>query len=262
MKIILNNVSYIRNKEIILENINLVLEENFYTLIGPNGSGKTTLLSIITGLEWPTVGSSKIEFENSSFLTAHKKQFFGNFFPKIVNWFETYHSEISILETICTGFYDQIGYYTEATKEQKEIARSLLKQYIPSVSEKYYNKKFIYLSTGEKYRTLLLRSIIKKPKILILDEPFDGLDIKGRIEFEKFISEISKQISFIIIVLHRIEEIPSFVKKAILLKEGKVFYFDDIDKALTSLNFSKLYDMDLIIKKINNRFYAIINEFS
>jgi iron complex transport system ATP-binding protein len=260
MKLILNHISYIRKNEIILKDITLTLEENYYVLIGPNGSGKTTLLSIITGLEWPSRGKSQMEINNNLYYSAHKKEIFGFFFPKISTWFESYHPEIDILETICTGFYNQIGYYTEATLEQKEIAQFLLKKYIPSISNNYYNKKFLHLSTGEKYRTLLLRSIINKPKILILDEPFDGLDIKGRIEFENFIKQISKEISFIILVLHRVEEIPSFVRKAILLKEGSLFYYDDLEKALTSEIFSKLYDLKLEIKKINERFYAIIKE--
>jgi len=260
MKLILDHIHYIRNQSILLDDINLELEENHYVLIGPNGSGKTTLLSIITGLDWPTTGKSQLEINHNRYFSAHQKHLFGYFFPKIATWFEAYHPEISILETLCTGFYDQLGYYTEATHKQKEIAMSFLKEYIPSVLEKDYHKKFFHLSTGEKYRTLLLRSMIKNPKILVLDEPFDGLDIKGRIQFEQFIHQIAKKINFIILVLHRIEEIPNFIKKAILLKNGKVFFYGNLDDALTSKNFSQLYDMDLEIQKIQKRYYAIIRE--
>lgn len=260
MKIHLIDVQFERNKEILLKNINITLEENFYTLIGPNGSGKTTLLNIITGLEWPSKGISLIEMNGQISYTAHHREIYGFFFPKLSTWLDTYHTEISILEVLCTGFYNQLGYYKEPTQQQKKYAKELLHKYVPSISEDYYNKSFLYLSTGEKYRTLLLRSIIKKPKILILDEPFDGLDITGRIQFEDLIKHISKEIQFMIIVLHRIEEIPSFIKKAILLKHGSIFAYGDIEMILNSENLSKLYELPLEIQKICNRYYVYLRK--
>lgn len=260
MKIQLENVRFERNKEIILKNITITLEENFYALIGPNGSGKTTLLNIITGLEWPSSGKSLVGIDGQITYSAHQRHIFGFFFPKISSWMDAYHPNISILEVICTGFYHQIGYYTEATKEQKEYAKELLKKYVPSISPDYYNKSFMHLSTGEKYRTLLLRSIVSKPKVLILDEPFDGLDITGRIQFEEIIKNITQEIKFMIIVLHRIEEIPSFIKKAILLKHGSIFAYGEIHNILNSSNFSKLYELPLEIQKIHNRYYAFLRQ--
>lgn len=257
MKILIQNVYYIRNQKQILKNINLELTENYYALIGPNGSGKTTLLSILCGLEWPSSGKALL-YENNEFSPiAYKKNSIGYFFPKISSWFDSFHPNINVLESICTGFYNELGSYTEPKEEEKNTAIKLINQYIPSLQFDF-NKKFFTLSTGEKYRVLLLRSIVKKPKILILDEPFDGLDIKGRIEFEKLIKEIAKTISFMILVFHRIEEIPDFVQKIILIKNGKIDNYGDINQILNSENLSKLYEIPLYIEKRNSRFYSYV----
>ncbi len=258
MKIILENIEYRRNHQIILKNINLIMESNYYSIIGPNGSGKTTLLQIVSGTEWPSSGKAILLKNNELYYTGHKKKIFSYFLPKLSSWIDSFHPNISVLETICSGYFNEIGYYTEASSTQKEYASILVNKFIPSISLEYLEKKFIHLSTGEKYRTLLLRSIIRKPEILILDEPFDGLDLKGRLDFEKLIKEVSKEIPFIIFVLHRIEEIPDFIKKVILLKQGSVFQYGNIDNILTSENFSELYEIPIEIKKLENRYYAII----
>ncbi|MCS7204247.1 MAG: ATP-binding cassette domain-containing protein [Leptospiraceae bacterium] len=258
MEIHFLNIFFVRQNQILLDNINISLDQNHYVILGPNGSGKTTLLNILSGHEWPSKGKCIIK-ENQVLTTPPLfKDQMGIFLPKIADWILAFHPKMSVLETICTGFYQQLGYYTEAKPHQIDLAIELLKKYLPSLQEKHYYKSFHTLSTGEKYRTLLLRSIVKNPKILILDEPFENLDIKGRIEFEELLYEISKYTSFIIIVLHRIEEIPSFVSKSILMKNGRIFRYGNIKDTLTSENLSELYELPLDIQYHENRYYAII----
>lgn len=257
MKILIQDLYYVRNQQEILNNINLEMTEGYYALVGPNGSGKTTLLSILCGLEWPSSGKALLLENDEFFPIAYKKKSIGYFFPKISTWFDSYHPNMNVLESICTGFYNELGSYTEPTELEKNTAIKLIDNYIPSLQSDW-NKKFFTLSTGEKYRVLLLRSIVRKPKILILDEPFDGLDIKGRIEFEKLIKEIAKTISLMILVFHRIEEIPDFVQKVILIKNGKIDHYGDINQILNSENLSKLYEIPLQIEKRNSRFYSYV----
>ncbi len=258
MKIKLENVDYIRNRNRILKNINLLLDKKTYVLVGPNGSGKTTLLSIISGLEWPSSGKSLL-IDSEIHYTSHKRNVFGYFFPRLTSWIDAYHPDLSVLEVICTGFYHQLFNYSLPTSEELNIAEELLNKYIPSLSFNERYKSFSVLSTGEKYRTLLLRSIVLKPDILILDEPFDSLDLKGRFEFEKVIYEIYKEIKVLIIVLHRIEEIPPFIENAILLKNGEIFSYGEINSVLNSKNLSEVYEINIEVIKNNNRFYAIFN---
>ncbi len=257
MKIFIKELYYIRNQKEILKNINLDLEQDFYVLVGPNGSGKSTFLYILSGMEWPSKGSVMLYESGKMIPVVYKKNYFGYFFTKLSNWFETYHPSINVIQTICTGFYDQLGYYTEATEKQQEIAKQLIFQYVPSLNLDF-NKPFVLLSTGEKYRILLIRSIIKKPKILILDEPFDGLDIRGKIEFELAIKEISNVVPFMLFVLHKIEEIPKWIHKVILMKNGEIFQYGDIDQVLNSENMSRLYDIDLIVEKRNSQYYTYV----
>ncbi|MFN3603230.1 MAG: ABC transporter ATP-binding protein [Leptonema sp. (in: bacteria)] len=257
MKLRIKDVWYIRGGKELLKNINIELEDGFYALIGPNGSGKTTFLSILSGLEWPTLGKIFLEENGEQVPIVYKKNYFGFFSPKLSTWLDAFHPQIAAWEVLCTGFYDQLGYYTEATEQEKTKAKQILYKYVPSLDIDF-NRNFMHLSTGEKQRVLLLRSIVKEPKILILDEPFEVLDIRGRIKFEKLLEEISKTISLILIVLHRIEEIPPFVKKAILLKEGKILRWGDLDSVITSQSISELYDTQLNIEKKDSRFYCYV----
>ncbi|WP_294893152.1 molybdate ABC transporter ATP-binding protein ModF [uncultured Gilliamella sp.] len=97
------------------------------------------------------------------------------------------------------------------------------------------NRRFKYLSTGETRKTLICRTLMSKPELLILDEPFDGLDVASRANLAEILSQLSKQNITIVMVLNRFNEIPLFVKyigllaNCLLLKYGtKDTILDDV----------------------------------
>lgn len=256
MHLSLEKATFYRSGNAILKGIDLRLEEGrHYCLIGPNGAGKTTLLSLICGMDWPTTGKILVHTEDGIEHPAHVKAMFGHFFPRYAAHIEAYHPDITALELISTGFRQALAYYHEASPEEWQAARTFFRKYVQSTEE---NRAFSTMSTGERFRMLLLRSLVTHPAVLILDEPFDGLDLPARAAFERLIaSTLEEHARLSLSVLHRIEEVPEFVTDIILLKEGQILAFGSKADVLTSQNLSDLYDMKLICREHNGRYYVL-----
>jgi zinc transport system ATP-binding protein len=170
----LEDISINFDEQKILEHINFSVKEGeIITIIGPNGSGKTTLAKIILGLIKPTSGNIWVK--------EHIKV---GYMPQ----------KISIdkqLPLTIERFLHLTGANTElVNKAAEEIGIS------------YIMKKQVHdISGGEMQRVMLARSILFSPSILVLDEPIQGVDITGQIEFYELIAKIrnSKKISIIMI---------------------------------------------------------------
>src|SRR5439155_10864494 len=143
-----------------------------WAVLGPNGSGKSTLLSLICA-DHPQAYSNEIWLfgrkRGSGESIWEIKRHIGLVSPEL----HLYFSEpLSAAETAATGFFDVVT-YRPTTPEQDQRVRSLFEQFeIASLAD----RPFASLSTGEQRLVLLLRALVKDPPLLVLDEPFQGLD--------------------------------------------------------------------------------------
>ncbi len=251
----LKNISYIRNEKNILSKINLTIQkgEN-WVVLGKNGSGKTTLLNIIYGMTWPTSGLVKIfgkEYGNFPLKEIQRK----------IGILESDHQaerlqrNLTVEDIVSTGFFSTIGVYFEMNEHQKRKVRKFLKNF---GWLKRKDENYSLLSSGEKKKVLLLRSIISKPEILILDEPCSSLDISAREEFYKILREVKQKSEFTsILITHRPDEIPEFYSHAALIREGKIISAGKIKNQFTDENLSKTFGLKLKVLYRNNRFSVI-----
>ena len=256
------NVSFVRNKNSILNDINWHINANEnWIILGPNGSGKSTLVSLLTGYEWPTTGTVTVkgyEYGNCTIREIRKK--IGLFEPSLSDQIIMHHPSITALEVICTGIFSTIGVYDEFSGSTIERAKYLIKNtFMSSGFHIDENRLFNNLSSGEKRKILFLRILISEPELIIFDEPYESLDIPSRAMLEgiflKFF-DITKTPN--ITILHRIEEIPLYATHVIMLKNGKIFKSGPLDELINSRNLSELYETDLIIEKHSQRFVCII----
>ena len=81
------------------------------------------------------------------------------------------------------------------------------------------NRRFKYLSTGETRKTLLCQALMSEPELLILDEPFDGLDVQSRAQLADLLASLNQQGYTLVLVLNRFDEIPDFVQNAGVLAD-------------------------------------------
>ena len=115
-------------------------------------------------------------------------------------------------------------------------------------------KNITSLSTGEMRKTLIARALIKAPKLLILDEPFDGLDETARRSLAESIDQLMTDSVRVILVVHRLEEIVPRTTHVLFIKEGQLFMQGPKEYLLTSENLSELYGCPLELERDNGKY--------
>lgn len=199
-----------------------VKKGDFFALLGPNGAGKSTTLGMISSLVNKTSGQIKIfghDIDND-FISARKH--LGVMAQEInLNIFE---KPIDILIT-------QAGFFGISKKEAIPYAEELLKKV--DLYDKR-NTQVRFLSGGMKRRLMVIRALIHKPKLLILDEPTAGVDVELRNSLWEMISEFHKEGLTIILTTHYLEEAESMCKHIALIHKGKLCVNTDMKTFLKS----------------------------
>lgn len=194
-----------KNKTIeVLNNISFEFNEGeFVSIFGPNGCGKTTLLNIISGITQPDSGSISLN----------------NNHDKIGIVFQDYLQSLLPWKTCL----DNICFPLEAPKNSlsKKDNRQLGIQLLDELNIKLPLANYPYqLSGGQKQLTCIIRSLIKKPKLLLLDEPFASLDYQTRLLLQDTIQEIwIKAGVTVVFISHEIDEAIYLSDRLILLSK-------------------------------------------
>ena len=209
-----------------------------FGLLGVNGAGKTTTFRMIIGLLDPTDGEvtldgKKIDYsvtDSIGFLTEERSLL----------------TKMTVLEQC--HYYGVLKGMTE--KEVDERLDYLLDKF--GISS-YKNKKIKELSKGNQQKIQFITALLNNPRLLILDEPFSGLDPFNVELFKNEIKEMASKGSIIIFSSHRMEHVELFCKKIVVLKDGKAVLsgdLKDIKKKYRKKNIFIKGDID--IDKIRN----------
>lgn len=199
------------NRIDILKNINFSLEKgSLCTLLGPSGSGKSTLLNVIGALEPIDSGSIVInEFKISNF----KKNILSNFRRKYLGFIFQFYNlipDLTVIENIMVGSF----IHNDPMDIEKLIKDLDLWQ--------HKNKYPRQLSGGQQQRCAIGRAIIKKPQILLCDEPTGALDYKSSKNILSLLQKINKEYKTTIIMATHNEEITKMSDTIIRLKDGVI----------------------------------------
>ncbi len=163
-KVTLRNISHKFDKENVLNNINIEIQDGeLFTLLGPSGCGKTTLLRIIAGFIKPSIGEVYLSDENITNLSPEKRD--------IGIVFQNYalFSHMNV--------YENITYGLKIKKLSKKQIMETANRYLDLVGlYEYKDRKIDELSGGQQQRVALARSLAVEPKVLLLDEPLSNLD--------------------------------------------------------------------------------------
>lgn len=193
---ILNDVSLdIKNGEIV-------------SILGPSGSGKTTLLNLILGITDINSGKIIYDGEDITHVPMEKRGF------NIVFQDYALFPNLSAHENIVYGLRNNPNISTQ--EEVDEFIRLL-------GLEKHINKKIDQLSGGQKQRVALARTMVMKPKILLLDEPLSALDGVIKESIKSKIKEIATEFNLTtIIVTHDPEEALTLSDRVLIINDGKI----------------------------------------
>lgn len=194
-----------------LDDVNIEIKENeFFALLGPSGCGKTTLLRALAGFESLDSGNIILDTVDLLPIPANKRP---------VNlMFQSYalfpHMNV----------FDNVAYGLRREKLSEQDVKIRVSEILNTVALSNHSERMPrQLSGGQKQRVALARAIVKRPKVLLLDEPLSALDKKVRSEMQLELKRLQHEagITFII-VTHDQEEAMSIADRIALMNEGKV----------------------------------------
>lgn len=182
-----------------------------WALLGPNGSGKSTLLSYIFADNPQAYGLPIWLFDrkrgSGESIWDIKKRI--GYTSSEMHLY--YRENVPCLKVVQSGFFDSVGLYKQCTAQQTEKALSMMRELgIAHLA----NKPFLKVSAGEQRMLLFARALIKNPQLLILDEPFHGMDVANKKRCLKMIAAFAAQNDkSLIFVTHYRNEIPACVNR-------------------------------------------------
>lgn len=183
-------------------------------LLGPNGAGKTTTFNMVVGIVKPDQGSVKFENHNITRLPMHKRARLGIGYltqePSIFRKLTVEQNILAILETCKIGSQER-AVRLKYLLDELDLARLA-------------KSKAYTLSGGEKRRLEITRALVTSPRLLLLDEPFSGIDPIAVYEVQKIIRRLKERGLGILITDHNVRETLKLVDRAYLIHKGEVVY--------------------------------------
>ena len=182
-------------------------------LLGPNGAGKTTTFYMIVGLVKSDEGSIHINDENITFEPIHKR------FEQGISYLP---QEPSVFRDMTAK--DNIEAILEVDKSLSEAQKSDILEHLIDKFDlsKFIATKGIQLSGGERRRVEIARALALKPKFLLLDEPFAGIDPISVIDIQKIIKVLAKEDIGVLITDHNVRETLKICDKSYVINSGRV----------------------------------------
>lgn len=241
MKILeLNNVEFhYPGSEFRLANINLTFNENdFAFILGPNGSGKSTLFKLILGSKKPDKGTIKLKSKNVFEYSDKERAKNIAYVPQSSLTVYPY----SIYEIVMMGRTPYFNFTGFERKRDMEIVDEALETVgLYGLRNKGINE----VSGGEAQRAFIARALAQKSDLILLDEPTAHLDLKHQYSIIKLLRKLNEEQGLTIIsIIHDLNLAGNFNGRAILMKNGKVFADDKIEKILISERIKEVFDVD------------------
>lgn len=198
------------NVSAVVDNSLTIREGEFFALLGPSGCGKTTLLRMLAGLEVPTSGKILIDGENMEGVPPNHRP--------INMVFQSY----AVFPHMTV--FNNVGYGLKVTGMPTAQLRDEVMAALEQVQlGDYHDRMPDQLSGGQKQRVALARALVKKPKVLLLDEPLSALDAKLReaMQLELVKLQHSVGITFVI-VTHDQDEALSMADRIAVINQGRI----------------------------------------
>ncbi|MGA3208164.1 MAG: ATP-binding cassette domain-containing protein [Syntrophales bacterium] len=230
----------LRDKFILANTSWKILTGQHWAILGPNGAGKSSLVRVLTGdvpyvrgsithhfPQHPSAIIGYVSSELQEHLIAREKfQDMSRYFAGKLDDFEKARTTILAVDHDGSDGLPDLGRIVDILGISHLLDRGIR-----------------YLSSGEMRKVLIARALIKSPKLLILDEPFAGIDAESQKKISESIAELVRQGLQIVLVSHRAQEILPFISNILFIKNGKVLMQGKRNDVLTTENLSRLYDV-------------------
>jgi lipopolysaccharide export system ATP-binding protein len=232
MKLYTDNLVKRYHKRTVVDNVSIEVEEGeIVGLLGPNGAGKTTSFYMIVGLIKPNGGTIHLDNQDITTLPVYKRARLGiSYLAQEASVFRNLSVEDNIRAVL-----EMSGFPRE---EQKERLETLLVEFGLT---KIRKSKGIQLSGGERRRTEIARALALKPRFILLDEPFAGVDPIAVEDIQSIVSHLRSKNIGILITDHNVHETLSITDRAYLLFEGRILMSGSASQLAEDEHVRKVY---------------------
>ena len=210
----------------VLDGINMELETgNLYQLIGPNGSGKTTLINVVSGLLKPDDGSVEVFGQPIDYQRLPELRRRMGYAVQSVGLFPhlTIADNIALVARLSGWTTTRIAERTEHLMETMKLSSALLSRFPHE------------LSGGQRQRVGICRAMMLNPDLLLLDEPFSGVDpiTRNRIH-ENFLALLQGEPSTTVLVTHDVREAIRLASNLVIMEQGRILQTATVKDALAN----------------------------
>lgn len=225
-------------KKIVFQNLSLRLfPRQFAGLVGPSGAGKSTLLKSILGIMPLLAGSISVAGRNINGRVPDEV----GYVPQIetVDW----DFPVTVEQVVAMGLYRKSTRLPWLTRGERSTIRDLLDRL--NIGH-YADRQIKLLSGGEQQRVFLARALVSDPKLLILDEPTSGVDVKTQHAILHLLGEINRKGVTILLTTHDLNAVARHLPWVICFNQ-KIVAQGDPDEVFTSKVLSKTYDSEMSV---------------
>jgi iron complex transport system ATP-binding protein len=225
-----------------------------WAVLGPNGAGKSTLLDIAAGMRHPSRGVVEILGETVGRVDLRAlRERIGHVDVKTEEAFSPRRTALDVVLTGATGTIQVLEDRLDAAA--RERAAQLLEQFGCAAVAGH---AFASCSQGERRRILLARALMRRPPLLLLDEPADGLDLPGREALLAALALLAGEQAApaVVLVTHHLEELPPTITHALLLAHGRVSASGPAPEVLADEPLSACLGVPVTVSRADGRWTA------
>jgi len=226
-----------------------------WVVLGPNGSGKTTLIRVASLYVHPSSGSvTVLDHELGRVDVRPLRSRVGIASSTMADMLRPQLTATEAVMCVINGALEP--WWHTYTEHDRARARDFLAQVGAGAMA---DRALSTLSSGERQRVQLARTLMAEPDLLLLDEPTAGLDLGGREDLIGRLGALaaSNGTAPTVLVTHHVDEIPASFDHMLLLRDGQALAAGPIEELLTAENLSECFGLELTLNKVENRWIAL-----
>jgi iron complex transport system ATP-binding protein len=225
-----------------------------WVVLGPNGSGKTTLLRVVSMYLHPSAGRVRVLGETVGRVDVRAIRSRVGLASAALA--DLVRPTVSASDAVMTARHGALeAWWHRYTDADRERAVALLERF--GVGD-HADQPFGTLSSGERQRVQLARTLMAEPDLVLLDEPTAGLDLGGREDLLARLTDLARDHTTppLVLVTHHADEIPDGFTHALLLREGRIVAQGPIDDVVADAPLSGCFGLDLRVERRDGRWSA------
>ncbi|SHV76493.1 ABC transporter--like protein [Mycobacteroides abscessus subsp. abscessus] len=208
------HVNLVRGGSVVLKDVTTRISEGeVVAILGPNGSGKSTLLKAMIGVLPVASGSAQILGRPSTTRGVHDAI---GYVPQMAAF--SGNIAACAYETVSSGLLTSSRLFARASKQKVERALDFVG--LADLSSRAVTE----MSGGQRQRVMIARALAREPRILVLDEPFTGVDSATQENISSLIAKLYERGTTVVVVLHDLDPLRELITRAIVMEEGRIVH--------------------------------------